>query len=174
MWPAHICPLTNAQVCVLIQAPKNSSSDEQANTLLLHYNWHPHRYKPLYKTQARWRHFIPRCYRLVEPVGGWLCVCIDRRVCAPAVWHAAAVSGWAEAGAVPRLPGPSDNEGHREHHHHRGGESQWNLRKLPWVRGRWGSRSCAVTVIYVHNILLLLTHMQRLMPLLYLCAKNGA
>lgn len=54
-------------------------------------------------------------------------------LCAPAVWHAAAVSGWAQAGAVPRLQGPPDDEGHREHHHHRGGEPQWNLRELPWV-----------------------------------------
>lgn len=70
-----------------------------------------------------------------------LIVSLHWLLCAPAVWHAAAVSGWAEAGAVPRLPGPPDNEGHREHYHHRGGEPQWNLRELPWVWGRWGSCS---------------------------------
>lgn len=69
----------------------------------------------------------------------WMTVCLHWSLCAPAVWHAAAVSRWAEAGAVPRLQGPPDNEGHREHHHHRRGEPQWNLRELPWVWGRWAS-----------------------------------
>lgn len=70
------------------------------------------------------------------------CVCIDRPAPLPVVWYAAAVPGWAEAGAVPRLPGSPDNEGHWEHHHHRGGESQWNVWELSRVWGRW-VLSCA-------------------------------
>lgn len=65
------------------------------------------------------------------------CASIALRPCLPVVWYAAAVPGWAEAGAVPRLPGSPDNEGHWEHHHHRGGEPQWNVWKLSWVWGRW-------------------------------------
>ncbi|XP_066130733.1 calcium-binding protein 8 isoform X4 [Saccopteryx bilineata] len=47
------------------------------------------------------------------------------------VRHAEDNSGGAEAHPLSRLPGPLNNEGHREHHHQRGGEPERYLGELP-------------------------------------------